>query len=287
MQRQHEHNYKDDDQRSDANEHLLRHSFFTRSDRLSSFKVFDGLLWLLIALVVFVFLQRFLHHEIQAFFLILTRSPGMTQVLFALIFFPGVFLHELSHFFAAKILWVRTGKFSLIPQAQPDGKLRLGYVETASGGFIRDALIGAAPLVTGSLFVAYAAISKMNILPLWGLLRSSTWGALWATLLTVPGSPDFWLWFYLTFTISSTMMPSQSDRHAWLPLGLLVVGLVAVAILAGAGTWMLANLAPAFNQFLQALAMIFGLSGVLHLVLVLPFLFLHRILARLTGVDVG
>ncbi len=254
---------------------------------MSYLSSFDGLLWLLVALAVFVLLQRFLHREIQAFFLILTRSPGVTQVLFALIFFPGVLLHETSHFIAAKLLRVRTGKFSLIPQPQADGKLRLGYVETASGGFVRDALIGAAPLVTGGLFVAYAAIYRMHLLPLWDLMRSADWGAFWAMLASAPKFSDFWLWFYLTFTISSTMMPSHSDRHAWLPLGLLVAGLAAAAILAGAGTWMLANLAPPFNQFLRALAMIFGLSGVLHILLILPFLLLHRILTRLTGVDVG
>jgi hypothetical protein len=253
---------------------------------LSNLTAFDGLLWLLSALLVFVFLQHLLHREIQAVFLILTQKPGVTQVLFALIFFPGVFLHESSHYLSAKILGVPTGKFSLIPHAQANGKLRLGYVETASGGFVRDALIGAAPLVAGSLFVAYAAIYQMHILPLWNLLRSADWGSFWVMLVTVPRSPDFWLWFYLTFTISGTMMPSQSDRHAWLPLGLLVVGLVAVAILAGAGTWMLANLAPPFNRFLQALAMIFGLSGVLHILLILPLLILHRILTGLTGVDV-
>ena len=248
---------------------------------------FNGLLWLLTALVVFFHLQRLLHHELQALFLIITRSRGVTQVLFALIFFPGVLLHELSHFLSAKLLGVRTGKFSLIPQAQPDGKLRLGYVETASGGFVRDALIGVAPLVTGSLFVGYAAINKLQLLPLWELLRSADWGGFWAILGSVPTAPDFWLWFYLTFTISSTMMPSQSDRHAWLPLGILVVGLVGVAILAGAGAWMMANLASPFNQFLQALAMIFGLSGLLHGLLILPFLLLHKILTRVTGVEVG
>ncbi len=248
---------------------------------------FDGLLWLLVALAVFVLLQRLLHREIQAFILILTRNPGVTQVIFALIFFPGVLLHELSHFLTAKILGVQTGNFSLIPQPQPDGKLRLGYVETASGGFVRDALIGAAPLVMGSLFVAYAAIYQMHLLPIWDLIRSSNRGAFWAILESVPKYADFWLWFYLTFTISSTMLPSQSDRHAWLPLGFLVVGLIATAILAGAGTWMLANLAPPFNQFLRALAMIFGLSGVLHLILILPFLLLHQILTRLSGLDVG
>ena len=248
---------------------------------------FDGLLWLLAALVVFAFLQRALHREIQAVFLIMTRSPGVTQTIFALIFFPGVLLHELSHFVSAKVLGVQTGNVSLIPQAQPDGKLRLGYVETASGGFVRDALIGAAPLVTGCLFVTYASIYLLHLLPLWTYIRLADWSGFWAGLMQVPKTPDFWLWFYLTFTISSTMMPSASDRHAWLPLGLLVVALIGAVILAGAGPWMLENLAKPFNDFLRGLAMIFGLSGTLHVLLVLPFLLFHRVLTKLTGMDVG
>ena len=248
---------------------------------------FDGLLWLLAALVLLVFLQISLHREIQAVFLILSRRPGVTQVIFALIFLPGVFLHELSHFLSAKLLGVQTGKFSLIPQAQPNGKLRLGYVETASGGFIRDALIGAAPLVTGSLFVAFVAIYQLHLLPLWDFIRLAEWNGFWSGLLAVPKAPDFWLWFYLTFTISSTMMPSASDRHAWLPLGLLACVLLGVVILAGAGPWMLANLASPFNAFLRALALIFGLSGIIHVFLILPFLLAHRLLTRLTGVDIG
>jgi hypothetical protein len=254
---------------------------------MSYLSSFDGLLWLLVSLVALVLLQRLLHREIQAFFLILTRRPGLTQVLFALIFLPGVFLHELSHFITAKLLRVRTGRFSLIPQAQPDGRLRLGYVETASGGFLRDALIGVAPLVTGSLFVAYMAIYRMQLLPLWDFVRIGDWSQFWAVLSAVPKVPDFWLWFYLTFTVSSTMMPSASDRQAWLPVGLLIVALVAIAILAGAGPWMLENIAPPVNEFLQALALIFGLSAAIHILLILPFFLLHRILAKLTGVDVG
>ena len=254
---------------------------------MNSLFSFDGLLWLLAAAVLLVVMQRALHREIQAFFLILTRRVGLTEVIFALIFLPGVFLHELSHFFMAKLLGVPTGKFSLIPQAQPNGKLRLGYVETASGGFIRDALIGAAPLVTGSLFVVYVAIYRYHLLPLWDFLRLAAWDNFWTELAAVPKAPDFWLWFYLTFTVSSTMMPSESDRHAWLPLGLLAGTLLGVAILAGAGPWMLENLASPFNSFLRALAMIFGLSGFFQLLLILPFLLLHRILTKLTGVDIG
>jgi hypothetical protein len=247
---------------------------------------FDGLLWLLAALILLVFLQSTLHREIQAVFLLLTRRPGLMQAAFALIFLPGVFLHELSHFLTAKLLGVKTGKFSLIPQAQPNGKLRLGYVETASGGFIRDALIGAAPLVAGSLFVAYAGINRLHLLPLWEFIRLAEWNGLLSGLKAVPKAPDFYIWFYLTFTVSSTMMPSVSDRHAWLPLGLMAGTLLGVAIVAGAGPWMLENLAPAFNSFLRALAIIFGLSGVIHVFLILPFLLSHWLLSGLTGVKI-
>jgi hypothetical protein len=247
----------------------------------------NGLFWLLLALVALIFLQRILHREIQAFFLILTRRPGATQVIFALIFFPGVLLHELSHFLMAKLLGVRTGRFSLLPQAMSNGRLRLGYVETASGGVVRDALVGFAPLVTGCLFVAYAAIYPMQMLPLWSILHGGNFTLFWRGLGILPTLKDFWLWFYFTFVISSTMMPSASDRHAWLPIGVFTGALLLVAILAGAGPWMLEHIASPFNSFLNSLALIFGLSAVLHALFIIPFFFLHRPLARLTGVDIG
>ncbi|MBA4379092.1 MAG: hypothetical protein C0393_00105 [Anaerolinea sp.] len=247
---------------------------------------FDGLFWLIIILVLLVLLQRWLHREIQAFFLILTRHPEVTSVIFALIFLPGVFLHELSHYVMARLLGVRTGRFSIIPRPMPGGQLRLGYVETARGGIVKDALIGAAPLVSGCVFVAFAAIYRMEMPTLWELLRNGQFELFWMGVSFLPKIHDFWLWFYLTFVISSTMMPSSSDRHAWLPLGLVIGILFGLTVLAGAGPWMLANLAPSFNSFLRGLAAIFGLSAVVHLVLVLPAVLLHRILARLTGVDV-
>jgi hypothetical protein len=82
------------------------------------------------------------------------------------------------------------------------------------------------------------------------------------------------------------MMPSESDRHAWLPLGFLIVGMIVLAILAGAGTWMMEKLAPPVNNFLRALALIFVMSGVLHIVMTLPLFVFHRILSQVTGMDV-
>lgn len=247
---------------------------------------FDGVFWFVVVLLPLVFLQRLLHREIQAVFLIVTRDPALTIGLFSILFFPGVFLHEFSHFVVAKILGVRTGGFSIFPQTTPDGRLQLGYVETARTDVVRDAIIGAAPLVTGGLFVAYAGIQHLQLLLLWDVLRTGQFDLFWQAVSALPQVPDFPLWFYLTFAVSSTMLPSDSDRHAWLPLGLLVGILIALAALAGAGPWILTTVAPLFNDLLRAAATLLGLSAAVHVVFVLPVMLVHRLAAQLTGVDV-
>ncbi len=246
----------------------------------------DGLAWFILTLLPLVFLQRLLHREIQAAFLILSRSPEFTIALFSLIFLPGVLLHEFSHYLMALILGVPAARFSLVPQMLPEGRLQLGYVETVKTDIIRDSLIGAAPLVAGGSVVAFLSVTRLELLPLWEVLRNGQLNLFWLGITLLPQIKDFPLWFYLVFTVSSTMLPSRSDRNAWLPLGMTVLVLLALAILAGAGPWMLANIAPLLNTFLRSSAIIFGLSAALHAVLILPIGLVHLLLARITGVDV-
>ena len=246
----------------------------------------QGLFWFVLMLVPLILLQRLLHREIQAVFLILTRSPQLTMGVFSLIFLPGVFLHELSHFLMAKLLRVPTGRFSIFPQPLPDGRLQLGYVETAKADIVRDSLIGAAPLILGTLFVAYVSVYQLDMRILWDTLRNGQLNLFWMGVNALVYSKDFILWFYLTFVVSSTMMPSVSDRHAWLELVVSVGVLFAIALLVGAGPWMLDNVAPLVSSFLSSVAVIFGLSSVVHVVLVLPIALIHKLLARATGLDV-
>lgn len=246
-----------------------------------------GFFWFIAMLVPLVFLQRLLHREIQTVFLLLTRDARFTIVFFQILFLPGVFLHELSHFLTAKLLRVRTGGFSVIPRALPNGRLQLGYVETAKSDIVRDSLIGAAPLIFGTLFVAYVAIYRLEMRVLWDTLRSGQFALFWLGVRLLPTVKDFYLWFYLAFTVSSTMMPSESDRHAWLELVISVGILFALALLLGAGPWMLANVAPRVSNFLSSVAVILGLSSVFHALLLLPTMLVHKLLSRVSELDVA
>jgi hypothetical protein len=228
-----------------------------------------------------------LHRHVQAVLLLITRRPDLTIAVFSLLFLPGVALHELSHLVMARLLRVTTGRISLIPTPLPNGRLQLGYVETAPSDFVRDALIGLAPLFSGALVVTYIGLACLHLDQVWlHLTQGDGWGAL-LTSANLHTASDFWLWFYLAFTISSTMLPSASDRRAWLPLALSLACLVGLAWLVGAGPWMLVNLLPLFNQAMRALAATLAISVALHGVL-LPFLWLGvQGLSRVRGVRVG
>ncbi len=247
---------------------------------------FDGVLLLSACLVVFVIVQRWLHRELQAVFLLLTRRPVTALGLFSLLFFPGVLLHELSHYVMARLLGVRTGRLSLIPKVLANGTLRLGFVETAATDPLRDTLIGAAPLITGMVVVTYLGLKPLGILPLTNLILASDWAAFWSALSQLPARPDFWLWFYLAFAVSSTMLPSASDRRAWWSMGLVFALVLLAAILPGVSSWMLEFLAPPVNKALRALAMVFAASGFIHLVLAPPTWLAKLLLSRITGLRV-
>lgn len=251
------------------------------------FSALDGFIWLAACAIPFWFAQRWLHRELQGVLVLLTRREEIGLAIYALLFFPGVLLHESSHFLAARLLRVRTGKFSLIPRLLPSGRLQLGYVETEKSDLFRDAMIGAAPLFTGGAAMLWLGGQPLGLGPLAGLLSAGDWAALWQALINLPRLPDFWLWFYLAFTISATMLPSASDRYAWLPVILLTAALLGAALLAGAGNWLQTWLLPLVNRACGSLAVAFGVSLALHAVLLLPVGLLRRLLCHWLGVELA
>jgi len=127
----------------------------------------------------------------------------------------------------------------------------------------------------------------MHLPTVWGFLQDGQARLFSQGLALLPRYTDFWLWLYLVFVISSTMMPSESDRHAWRALGIYALILLALALLGGAGPWMLETVAPALNSFFKSVSLIFALSVILHVVFLAPTWLAHRLLTALTGLDVS
>lgn len=247
---------------------------------------FDGVFWIVVSLAPLMMLQRGLQKEVQLLFLYLTRRVDLSVILFSVLFFPGVLLHEGSHYVAARMLGVSTGRFSLLPQPAKDGKLQLGYVEISPTDWVRDALIGSAPLISGGLFVAYAGSIQLGLFSLAQVFLRGGFEEFYQALALALAQPDFWLWFYLALVVSSTMLPSTSDRQAWLPLGIILSGLLGLSLVFGAGPWMAENLAEPFNRALKAISSVFAISAALHLTL-LPIIWLARkLLGRVLGLEV-
>lgn len=247
---------------------------------------FEGLIYFFLCLLLFILVQRWLHRELQSVLLLITRNPILSIGLFSVLFFPGVLLHEMSHLMVAWLLRVPIRRISLFPQLLPDGKLRMGYVETAASDVIREALIGAAPLFSGSALVAFIGINRLGLIPLVAHAFDSNWLKIIEGMSAVTRVEDFWLWFYLAFAVSSTMLPSSSDRRAWLPIGMAAIFLAGLALFAGAGPWLFANLTLPLNDLLQSLSLIFTASLILHGCLALPTFFIRIFISKVTRMQV-
>ena len=253
----------------------------------------EGLWWLLLLIGLLFFLQRRLHYELQAIFLLITRRTEITAILFFVLFLPGVLLHELSHLLTAFLLGVKISGFSLLPRIlpatpeQPAQRLQMGRVMTSSADILRDGLIGAAPLVTGGIFVTFAGLSRLHFDRLWNSLAGWESQLILSTARSLLVQPDFWIWFYLILVVSSTMLPSASDRRAWLPLALVTAILIFISFLAGAGNWLLSHLEEPYNRSIRACTIVLGISASIHLTLLVPLYPIRRILSKVTGMRVA
>jgi hypothetical protein len=188
-------------------------------------------IWVILAFIILLLLQRWIHTHLHGLSLLLTGKPERAVYLYALVLFPGVLLHELSHWLTATLLGIRTGKFSLLPQRQKDGSITLGYVEyyKDSGlGPIRESLVGGAPLLTGTAVILLISYTVLDVTRLAEAVQTGHIDNLYLALDELLATPYFFLWLYLLFAIGNAMMPSPSDRRAWPAF----LGISAVLILA-------------------------------------------------------
>ena len=171
---------------------------------------------------------------------------------------------------AAKLLFVKTHRFSLIPEWEEGGSLRFGFVELSKTDKIRGALIGMAPLLTGVVVVLWIAFSYLQLeMFIEGILQLDV-DRILEGVKAYFAVPDVVLWSYLLLAVSNTMLPSSSDRKAWLPAGIAFIILYVVVILLAMGSPMSAWLVGVVEELAQMLLKAFGVAVALNLALLFP-----------------
>jgi len=185
--------------------------------------------WIVAAVVIYplIRVERWIHRHIQGLGLLLTNNAQAAVLIYYLILFPGVFIHELSQWLLAQALRVKIKKFRLWPEEQQK-VIRLGLVEIDQRrtDMYRSTAIGIIPLVVGVIIVSLIARAHFDIQPVLNGLQTGDLTLIGPGIKQLTSAPDFWLWFYLVFAIANAMLPEPHDEVTWwLPV-------VGVAILA-------------------------------------------------------
>lgn len=207
---------------------------------------------------VMLFLQRWLQQHIQGLTYAVTGNPGCAVRALFLILLPGVLLHEGSHWLVANLIGVRTGKVSIGLGKMRGKHFSLGSVTVDRSDPLRESLIGVAPFIFG--LVAVWLLMGFGF-SLWTPNEPlQVWDAIASTIT----DPLTWICLYFVFAVSTSMIPSESDREPW---GIIIAIFAGIGVLALILGWT-PNLTPDLLAFLQTvlttLIFVFGIIVVVN-----------------------
>lgn len=231
-------------------------------------------------------MERWIHRHLRGLALLLTGKHTRSVYLYALVLLPGVFLHEFSHWITAKLLGVRTGRFSIFPRQQKDGSLQLGYVEyyrDQSLDPVRESVIGAAPLIFGIVTVVLIGRYVFQIPDVVRLIADPSFDGLVTAVRQIFETSDVFIWLYLLFAISNAMMPSPSDRRAWPLLGVVIATAVVLLLLVGQGDALLHQVVSPLSSIAVYVTLAFVLTLMVNVLFVVIIFLLEATLGRLSG----
>src|SRR3989344_2147244 len=196
--------------------------------------MFFSFLIFAILLISLIGARAIIAAHLQGITYLITGHSRAGLILYSLLFLPGIIIHELSHFFMAGLLGVRTGEITIFPSGPTEsGQQRLGSVQVAQTDVIRSSLIGIAPLLIGSISII--ALVKwqfpqllQSLLIINGVLNQLIIEG--QEIITIPLN---FIWIYLVFAISNTMFVSEADRKSWPAMALVLAIIGGIVIWAG------------------------------------------------------
>lgn len=191
-----------------------------------------SLVWLVALGLLLLAVKRWISQHLQGVGLLLFGDGAVATVLYFVVMLPGVFLHELSHWAMATLLGVRTSGMSLWPKRMPNGRVRLGALQVQMVDPVRESLVGLAPFLVGTVAVLLMAQRVFGVELTARASPLEQLGLVFQNLSNLSRVPDAWLWLYLLFAISNSMLPSESDRRPWrmTAMYLFIVGVLYYAV---------------------------------------------------------
>lgn len=184
-------------------------------------------------LAALMVLSRWINRQVQIIGLRVTGSSNAAIMAYYLLMFPGIVLHEVSHFLMAQLLGLRVGKFALGPRRRRNA-IELGSVTINSGGSVRDSLVGLAPFIGGTTVLLLISFRVFDVAALGQAWTAAGWRGVMGAVQGIWRVPDFWVWAYVIFVVSNAMTPSPADRQPWLTAGIyLVFALGIISLLGG------------------------------------------------------
>ncbi len=233
----------------------------------------------LVVFVLTILLQRWLHRHIQGLALVLTGKPGCGIRMLFYLLLPGVVLHELSHFVAAKVLLVRTHGLNVGITRPNKSQISLGSVNIERSDPFRESLIGVAPFLVGVVAIWLIAGWGFGIWPDSGLTPEQMLRRVMADARDWPA----WIELYLVFAVSTAMIPSESDREPWGPV-ITFFGLgVALLFLMGWTPRVPQDVVVMARLLLDALTLALGIAVIVNGAIAGMLWVLEHTVARVSG----
>lgn len=166
---------------------------------------------LVIQIGVIFFLSRRVYRILVRVFHKIFRNEKVTSYFLSIIYLPGTFIHEISHFLMSLILLVPVGRINLVPEIE-ESRLKLGSTEIARTDPFRRFFVGVAPIIFGTFFLIMIIYMSVN---------TEFFNTTLKEIIVI----------YLTFTVSNTMFLSKKDLEgAWIILLILTVLIVLAQI---------------------------------------------------------
>lgn len=181
-------------------------------------------------------MERWLYQHLFKVGWLLTHNLPATTISFYLFFLPGIVLNQATVWLVAGIFNVRADRSLAWPPAQSEARLKLEFVRLArNAGKASQAVIYLSPLVAG-IIALYGIV--VGILGLDVIAASYTGNAeaLPGLIQQVTRTPDFWLWFYVAFTIANTMFPGDMKAlRGWRAIFVVIGAFVGLLFTFGLG----------------------------------------------------